>query len=251
MPTRNYWSLPSRVKDLLRLSRSSRLSMSRQLPQVLQHRLHFLRRDGARLVAVFQRARLRPLDRDLADGRVALQGFLHQRRALSVADQRIQRRDDDGVLLQPALGLFAVGFHAAHGLFGESARRPDCDLHLLEQFVRDHRHHHVQFQLPGLGRQRHRRLAPGHVEHRHVQHLGHHRVDFARHDARTGLHRRELDLVQPGGGTRGQQAEIVGDADQRQRQGFDGGRERRRVGHGLHRLEQVVGRVQPQPRQFG
>ncbi len=62
---------------------------------------------------------------------------------------------------------------------------------------------------------------------------------------------RQADLVQAGGRAGGQQAEIVGDAGQGDRQGAQGGREIGRICHGLHALEQVVRGVQRQAGQLG
>jgi hypothetical protein len=59
-----------------------------------------------------------------------------------------------------------------------------------------------------------------------------------------------VDLIQTGGGPGSQQAEIIGNADKGERQGAHGSREIDRVGHGLHRLEQVVGFVEFQARKL-
>ena len=128
-----------------------------------------------------------------------------------------------------------------HAFLGKGVDRADADLHGFEQVVGDDRHHHVQFELPGLGRQRHGQVAALHVEHGHIQHFRQHRVDLAGHDARARLDGRQADFIQPGGWPGGQQAEIVGDADQGDRQGAQRGGKIGHVGHRLHALEEVVG----------
>ena len=49
---------------------------------------------------------------DFFDGQVARQGFFHQRGSGGIADDRVERGDDDGIARQPAFGLFAVGLDA-------------------------------------------------------------------------------------------------------------------------------------------
>ena len=218
-----------------------------QLAQVIQRRLDLRHAHRAVLVAVLQSAGSGFFDRHFPDGQVALEGFLDQRSPLGVADDRVERRHHDGILGQPAGGFFPVGIQALHGPQREGPHRADGHLHGLEQTMRNDRHHHVQFQLPGLGGQHDGGITAHHMEHAHVQHFGHDRVDLARHDARAGLDRRQPHLVQPGGRAGGQQAEIVGDADQGQRQRAQGGREIGRIRHGLHRFEQVIGLIQLQP----
>ena len=88
------------------------------------------------------------------------------------------------------------------------------------------------------------------MEHGLVQHLGHHRIHLARHDARSRLNRGQMDLVQASGRAGSQQPDVVRDADQGKRQGSHGGREVGRVCHGLHRFEQVVGFMQMQAAEF-
>jgi hypothetical protein len=65
----------------------------------------------------------------------------------------------------------------------------------------NHRHHHVQFQLAVIGRRQDRRVAADHLVADLVHHLGNGRVHLAGHDRRSGLHRRQRDLGDPGSGT--------------------------------------------------
>src|SRR5690606_40257862 len=83
-----------------------------------------------------------------------------------------------------------------------------------------------------------------HVEHRLVDQLKDGRVDLAGHDARTGLHRGQADLVQAGCRPGGQQAQVVDDAYQVLRQRAERRAEVDEVLLRLHRLEQVVRPVQ-------
>ena len=82
-----------------------------------------------------------------------------------------------------------------------------------------------------------------HMEHRHVQHLGHDRVDFARHDRRPWLYRRQANLIQPRRRAAAQQAQVVGDASQGDGQRAHRCAEMGGVGHALHPFKQIVTRV--------
>ena len=84
-------------------------------------------------------------------------------------------------------------------------------LDAAQQPIRDHRLEHVELQLPGLGGHRHRHVAADDVEADLVHDLGNHRVHLARHDRRAGLHRRQVDLAEPGARPRAEQAEIIAD----------------------------------------
>ena len=188
--------------------------------------------------------------RRLADRDVALHRVLDQFGRDHVADQRVERGRHDRVLAQPALGLLFLCLDADHAEFREGIDGPDHDLHHLEQVVGDDRHHHVQLELAGLGRQSDRVITALHMEHGLVEHLGQHRVDLAGHDRRTGLHGRQPDFVEAGRRARGEQTEVVGDARQRDRRRADRSREVGGIGLALHAFEKVVGRVQSQPGQF-
>ncbi len=128
---------------------------------------------------------------------------------------------------QPSAFL-AIGRDARHALFGEGLYRADQYIDFLKQAVGDDRHHDVQLELSGLRRQRDRRVVAEYVEHRHIEHLGQHRVDLAGHDRGAGLHGGQADFVQPGRWAAAQQAQIVRDADQILRQRPDRARERTR-----------------------
>ena len=58
----------------------------------------------------------------------------------------------------------------------------------------DDRHHHVQLELPGLGRGEYRRVAAVHLIADLVHHLGNGGIHLAGHDRRTRLHGGEADL---------------------------------------------------------
>ena len=67
----------------------------------------------------------------------------------------------------------------------------------------------VELQLAALRGQRDGDVVADHLEGDLVDHLGDHRVDLAGHDRRSGLARRQVDLVQPGARPRGEQPQVV------------------------------------------
>src|SRR3954447_12734698 len=88
----------------------------------------------------------------------------------------------------------------------------DCVSHnvqRLEQCVSDIRHHYVELQLSCLGAMRDRRIMAQNVKAHHVEHLRDSGIDFARHDARTGLKSSQFDLVEAGVWSGIQQTKIV------------------------------------------
>ena len=101
--------------------------------------------------------------------------------------------------------------------------------------MHDDRLHHVQLELSGLGGDRYGQVVADHFERYLVHHFGNHRVYFARHNRRTGLHRRQVDLIQPGTRSRREQTQVVADFRQLDRQPF----QRRRV---HYKRSSIVGR---------
>ena len=148
-----------------------------------------------------------------------------------------------GFLASQPLSFFRVGGQTDHALLGEGPHRANRDMHHLEQIVGDDRHHHIQLKLSGLPGERHRQIVAHDVKHRHVEHLGQHRVHLARHDARTGLDGRQADFVQAGRGAAAEQPEIVGNPDQVLRQRAQRPGKKHGVLHRLHRFEQIVALV--------
>src|SRR5512142_2614563 len=78
-----------------------------QLAQVRECVFDLVDGDRAILVTVLKGAGAGLLDRHLTDGGVARQRLFHQRRALRIPDDRVERGHYDGILRQPALGLLA------------------------------------------------------------------------------------------------------------------------------------------------
>ena len=66
----------------------------------------------------------------------------------------------------------------------------------LEQAVGDDRLEGVELQLTGLGGKADGDIVADHLERDLVDDFGYDRVDLARHDAASGLHRRQVDLAQ-------------------------------------------------------
>ena len=139
-----------------------------------------------------------------------------------------------------------VGAQARQAQAGERGDRRLEEADRFQQGVRHHGHHHVQLELSGPRRPGDRLVAPQDLEADHVEHLAHHRVDLARHDRRPGLHGGQLDLRDPGRGARGQEAQVVGDLPEVERQIAQRAGHVREIG-GAHRdLDQVGRGAEPQ-----
>ena len=57
----------------------------------------------------------------------------------------------------------------------------------LEQFKRNNWHRHIQFEIPRLAAKRNRRVAADNMSRDLDDRFTENRIDFARHDRRTGL----------------------------------------------------------------
>jgi hypothetical protein len=122
----------------------------------------------------------------------------------------MQGRQPDGALgIHPA--ALPVGLNAAHAFFLKAPRRIGQRFQRFEQRICDVRRHHVQFQLPRRAAVDNRRIVAEDMKADHVEHLGHDRIDLARHDRRTWLYCGQFNLVQPGVRPGTEQPQIIGD----------------------------------------
>ncbi len=81
----------------------------------------------------------------------------------------------------------------------------------MQRVPRDHRHHHVQLELPCLGGGADGGVAADHLVADLVHHLRDRRIHLARHDRRARLHRGQDDLRDPGARSAGEQPEVARD----------------------------------------
>ena len=97
------------------------------------------------------------------------------------------------------------------------------------------RHHHVELELAAGGGGGDGGVEADHLVADHGQHLGHGRVDLARHDRRAGLDRRQPQLAEPGGRAAAEQPHVAADAQQLDR------RAAQRAGEGHEGAERLHG----------
>ena len=106
--------------------------------------------------------------------------------------------------------------------------------------VGDDRHHHVELELAGFRRERHRGVEAECLVAHLIHHLGDRRIHLPRHDARPGLHRGQDDLGQPGARPRGEQPDVVGDLVEVEDVRAERPAQRGDVAHRLHELHPVL-----------
>ena len=112
---------------------------------------------------------------------------------------------------------------------------------LCEHVVGHRGHHHVQFELTGLHRISDGGVVANHLEADHGRQLRHHGIDLAGHDGGAGLQAGQINLRQAGIRPREEQAEIVRDADDFERDPPQSGAYLGHAGVGLHGPAHVCG----------
>src|SRR5665647_2929570 len=88
------------------------------------------------------------------------------------------------------------------------------DDHAAKQTICDDRLEHIQLKLTGFSRKGDGNIAAYDVEAHLIHDFGNYRVHLARHDRRSGLHRRKIDLPESGPGSGAQETQIVADLGQ-------------------------------------
>src|SRR6202034_226465 len=161
---------------------------------------------------------------------------------IGVADIGIERGDDTDRALDAAAQMLAVGGDALHAPLGQGQAAGAQMVDALEQAVRDDRLEGIELQLTGLGGKAHRDVVADNFKSDLVDDFGDHRIDLARHDAGAGLHRRQVDLVQPDARARRQQTQIVAGLRQLDRDTFQDAGQLHEGAAILRRLDQVRGR---------
>ena len=119
----------------------------------------------------------------------------------------------------------------------------------MQRVPRDHRHHHVQFELSRVAGHHHRGIAPIDLIADLVDHLRYGRIHLPRHDRRTGLHGRQRNLGDAGARPHRQQPQIARDLAE-----LDSGTPQRagvcdHVTHALRDAKAIGGRHERQLRQ--
>ena len=95
-----------------------------------------------------------------------------------------------------------------------------------------------------LRRDGHCRVQPHHLKADLVDHFGNGRIDLARHDRRSGLHGRQLDLVDARARAHHHDAQVAGDLAQVDREDAHRRAEPGHVTHALHELDPVFSHAQ-------
>lgn len=178
---------------------------------------------------------------DFGDGAAGLDAFFGDLRGGGVADVGIERGSDGERGVGVVAAAFFVGGDAVHALGGEDVHGVFEDARGVQRVPGHGGHHDVQFELAGLDGEGGGHVGADGLEADHGGEFGHHGIDFAGHDGRAGLQRGEENFGETGVGAAGEQAQVVGDADEFEgeiAQGRGGG------GHGevgLHGVAHVVG----------
>src|SRR5215208_3086878 len=94
------------------------------------------------------------LDHQLLDGEPTGDGFLGQLGGFRVTDLGSQRGDERRAPLQPVSTLRGVGFDAVHTALRKHPSGIPHDRQRKHDVVSHDRHHHIELELPGLGRKR-------------------------------------------------------------------------------------------------
>ncbi len=106
--------------------------------------------------------------------------------------------------------------------------------------MRDDGHHHVQLQLSVLGGDGHARVVSEYLEADLIHHLWNRWIDFAGHDRRPRLHRRQPDLVETRTWATREQAQVTRDLAQVHGQHSELRAEAGDVPHALHQLNAIL-----------
>ena len=114
--------------------------------------------------------------------------------------------------------------------------------------MRDDGLERVELQLTALDRHRDGEVGAGDGERDLVDDLGDDRIDLARHDARSGLAGRQIDLAESRLRARRQQAQIVADLRELDRVSLERCRERHERAGVAGRLDEIGGGLEVEPR---
>src|SRR3569832_700112 len=178
---------------------------------------------------------------DVAHRFAALFRFFRDFRGGGVADLGVEQGRETAADVLEFLAALALDLEAFQDEFGGGIDGVGAPVHRVEQGRAYRWHHHDKIQLASLGHVGDRSVLPEHLETDLVEHLEHHRVDLARHDARARLHGRQQDFADAGARAGGEQAHVVRDARDLERQVAYRGGEALDVGGRLHLRGEVGG----------
>ncbi len=188
---------------------------------------------------------------DGADRLAALHRFLRDVRRRRVAKIRAERSGGGRAAIEQLARTRLVARDPVNAAQTEHLQRLAQDPGRVQRVPRDDRHHHVELELTGLGRDGHRRVASHHLEADLVHHFRHRRVDLARHDRRAGLHGRQRDFREPRTRSHAEQPQVARNLRDFHRETSHRTRVRQHVAHALRHPEQVDRGLQRQVRVAG
>ena len=139
-----------------------------------------------------------------------------------MTDHRIEVGDDPDRVqdITAADLLIRLDAHDAHLTQGRHPTGEEIDR--LEAGLGYHRLHDIELELTRLGGEGQRDVIADDLEADLVDHLRDHRVDLGGHDRGAGLTLGQPDLPQPRTGPGGQQAQVIADLGELDRQALDG-----------------------------
>ena len=164
---------------------------------------------------------------------------------------RVERGRQTSRRAHPLGQQVVVGGDAGHTVVGQGATAGRQVLDALEQRMPDDGFEGVELQLAGFGRHGNGHVVADDLKGDLVDYLGNDRVDLAGHDRRAGRSLGQLDLVEAGLWSAGQQAQIVADLGELDRDAFEYPRQLHERAGVLGGFDQVSGGHQPHAGQFG
>src|SRR5690606_8953367 len=154
------------------------------------------------------------LQHQLVDTTAGIERLARDCACTLVADVGNERGDDADAALDDTANMLAVGGDAADAPLAQNDAALREHIDRLEDVEGDHRLEDVELELSCLRCQGDGGVVADHLEARLVDHLGDDGVDLARHDARARLHRRQVDLGEAGTRTAREQAQVIADLRQ-------------------------------------
>ena len=131
--------------------------------------------------------------------------------AIAVADVWVQISDQTDGIEDVVFADFAVDRNAFDAFVGQVDRGIAQEGNGFKHTLGDYRLHNVQLQLTCFGCESDGGVVADDFEADLVDDLRNHRIDFGRHDGRTGLQFRQVDFFQTGARTGREQAQVVTD----------------------------------------
>ena len=160
------------------------------------------------------------LQRGFAQGQAFGVGFFGDFGRFVVTNVRIECRHQHQATFQMFSHFRRVDFQPGDAMLVEVAAAVCQQLDRLQQVVDDHRLVHVQLQVTLAGGKADGHVVAHHLAGQHRQGFALRRIDLARHDRAARLIGGQFDFGQPRAWAGTQQAEVIGQFHQHDRQGF-------------------------------